>query len=126
MFHQVVADRLGLHISDLRCLNILLEAGPADALVSRVSAHSVVLGDVPFIVEAVAGDVEVAIRVGDHLDAFSGGRHELERPVRVGRAGKLRCGKGHRHRQHHGANRVPIIFFRSFIPLSILRSATAR
>lgn len=27
LFHQAVADRLGLHISDLRCLNILLEAG---------------------------------------------------------------------------------------------------
>jgi DNA-binding MarR family transcriptional regulator len=31
LFHQAVADRLGLHISDLRCLNILLEAGPVPA-----------------------------------------------------------------------------------------------
>src|SRR5690242_14179462 len=31
MFHQAVADRLGLHVSDLRCLNILLEAGPVPA-----------------------------------------------------------------------------------------------
>src|SRR5436190_6677236 len=31
LFHQAVADRLGLHISDLRCLNILLEAGSAPA-----------------------------------------------------------------------------------------------
>jgi DNA-binding MarR family transcriptional regulator len=31
VFHQAVADRLGLHISDLRCLNILLEAGSVPA-----------------------------------------------------------------------------------------------
>lgn len=31
LFHQAVADRLGLHVSDLRCLNILLEAGPVPA-----------------------------------------------------------------------------------------------
>ena len=31
LFHQAVADRLGLHISDLRCLNILLEAAKRDA-----------------------------------------------------------------------------------------------
>jgi DNA-binding MarR family transcriptional regulator len=31
LFHQAVADRLGLHVSDLRCLNILLEAGSAPA-----------------------------------------------------------------------------------------------
>lgn len=27
LFHQAVADRLGLHVSDLRCLTILLDAG---------------------------------------------------------------------------------------------------
>ena len=31
LFHQAVADRLGLHVSDLRCLNILLEAGSVPA-----------------------------------------------------------------------------------------------
>jgi DNA-binding MarR family transcriptional regulator len=31
LFHQAVADQLGLHVSDLRCLNILLEAGPVAA-----------------------------------------------------------------------------------------------
>src|SRR2546430_1487431 len=31
LFHQAVADRLGLHISDLRCLNILLETGSVPA-----------------------------------------------------------------------------------------------
>jgi DNA-binding MarR family transcriptional regulator len=31
LFHQAVADRLGLHVSDLRCLNILLETGPVPA-----------------------------------------------------------------------------------------------
>jgi DNA-binding MarR family transcriptional regulator len=31
LFHQAVADRLGLHITDLRCLNILLELGPVPA-----------------------------------------------------------------------------------------------
>src|SRR5438477_3787094 len=31
LFHQAVADRLGLHVSDLRCLNVLMEAGSAPA-----------------------------------------------------------------------------------------------
>src|SRR5712691_7838250 len=31
LFHQAVADRLGLHVSDLRCLNILLAAGSLPA-----------------------------------------------------------------------------------------------
>src|SRR5947199_8239075 len=31
LFHQAVADRLGLHVSDLRCLNILLDAGSLPA-----------------------------------------------------------------------------------------------
>jgi DNA-binding MarR family transcriptional regulator len=31
LFHQAVADRVGLHVSDLRCLNILLEAGSVPA-----------------------------------------------------------------------------------------------
>jgi DNA-binding MarR family transcriptional regulator len=31
LFHQAVADRLGLHVSDLRCLNVLLEVGPVPA-----------------------------------------------------------------------------------------------
>jgi DNA-binding MarR family transcriptional regulator len=31
LFHQAVADRLGLHVSDLRCLNVLMEAGSAAA-----------------------------------------------------------------------------------------------
>ena len=37
LFHQAVADRLALHVSDLRCLNILLEAGsiPAGELGER-------------------------------------------------------------------------------------------
>ncbi|MFI6870764.1 MarR family winged helix-turn-helix transcriptional regulator [Nocardia sp. NPDC050406] len=31
MMHQAVADRLGLHVSDLRCLNLLRLGGPATA-----------------------------------------------------------------------------------------------
>jgi DNA-binding MarR family transcriptional regulator len=31
LFHQAVADRLGLHVSDLRCLNILVEVGSVPA-----------------------------------------------------------------------------------------------
>ncbi|WP_054814741.1 MarR family winged helix-turn-helix transcriptional regulator [Nocardia arizonensis] len=31
MMHQAVADRLGLHVTDLRCLNILRLGGPATA-----------------------------------------------------------------------------------------------
>ena len=31
LFHQAVADRLGLHVSDLRCINILLETGSISA-----------------------------------------------------------------------------------------------
>jgi DNA-binding MarR family transcriptional regulator len=31
LFHQAVADRLGLHVSDLRCLTILLDAGSLPA-----------------------------------------------------------------------------------------------
>jgi DNA-binding MarR family transcriptional regulator len=31
LFHQAVADRLGLHVSDLRCLNVLFEAGSVSA-----------------------------------------------------------------------------------------------
>src|SRR5690606_41886714 len=29
MMHQAVADRLGLHVTDLRCLNLLRLGGPA-------------------------------------------------------------------------------------------------
>jgi DNA-binding MarR family transcriptional regulator len=28
LFHQAVADRVGLHVTDLRCLNVLAQAGP--------------------------------------------------------------------------------------------------
>ncbi|GAA5097433.1 MarR family winged helix-turn-helix transcriptional regulator [Nocardia iowensis] len=31
MMHQAVADRLGLHVTDLRCLNMLRLGGPATA-----------------------------------------------------------------------------------------------
>ena len=31
MFHQAVADRVGLHVTDLRCLNLLAQAGPLTA-----------------------------------------------------------------------------------------------
>jgi DNA-binding MarR family transcriptional regulator len=31
LFHQAVADRLGLHVTDLRCLNVLAQAGPLTA-----------------------------------------------------------------------------------------------
>ncbi|WP_280253392.1 MarR family transcriptional regulator [Nocardia abscessus] len=31
MMHQAVADRLGLHVTDLRCLNLLRLGGPATA-----------------------------------------------------------------------------------------------
>ena len=31
LFHQAVADRIGVHVSDLRCLYILLEDGPMPA-----------------------------------------------------------------------------------------------
>ncbi|MBF6334536.1 MarR family transcriptional regulator [Nocardia abscessus] len=31
MMHQAVADRLGLHVTDLRCLNLLRIGGPATA-----------------------------------------------------------------------------------------------
>jgi DNA-binding MarR family transcriptional regulator len=31
LFHQAVADRLRLHVSDLRCLNILLQTGSVPA-----------------------------------------------------------------------------------------------
>lgn len=31
MMHQAVADRLGMHVSDLRCLNLLRLGGPATA-----------------------------------------------------------------------------------------------
>jgi DNA-binding MarR family transcriptional regulator len=31
LFHQAVADRLGLHVTDLRCLNLLAQAGPLTA-----------------------------------------------------------------------------------------------
>src|SRR5215470_10658835 len=31
LFHQAVADRLGLHVSDLRCLTILYETGSVSA-----------------------------------------------------------------------------------------------
>jgi DNA-binding MarR family transcriptional regulator len=31
LFHQAVADRVGLHVTDLRCLNLLSQAGPLTA-----------------------------------------------------------------------------------------------
>ena len=31
LFHQAVADRVGLHVTDLRCLNVLAQAGPLTA-----------------------------------------------------------------------------------------------
>jgi MarR family transcriptional regulator, organic hydroperoxide resistance regulator len=31
LFHQAVADRVGLHVTDLRCLNLLANAGPLTA-----------------------------------------------------------------------------------------------
>jgi DNA-binding MarR family transcriptional regulator len=31
LFHQAVADRTGLHVTDLRCLNLLAQAGPLTA-----------------------------------------------------------------------------------------------
>jgi DNA-binding MarR family transcriptional regulator len=31
LFHQAVADRVGLHVTDLRCLNLLAQAGPLTA-----------------------------------------------------------------------------------------------
>ena len=31
LFHQAVADRLGLHVTDLRCLNLLSQSGPLTA-----------------------------------------------------------------------------------------------
>lgn len=31
LFHQAIADRLKLHITDLRCLNALIQAGPSSA-----------------------------------------------------------------------------------------------
>ena len=31
LFHQAVADRVGLHVTDLRCLNVLARAGPLTA-----------------------------------------------------------------------------------------------
>jgi DNA-binding MarR family transcriptional regulator len=31
LFHQAVADRVGLHVTDLRCLNLLARAGPLTA-----------------------------------------------------------------------------------------------
>jgi DNA-binding MarR family transcriptional regulator len=31
LFHQAVADRVGLHVTDLRCLNLLAGAGPLTA-----------------------------------------------------------------------------------------------
>jgi DNA-binding MarR family transcriptional regulator len=31
LFHQAVADRLGLHVTDLRCLNLLSQTGPLTA-----------------------------------------------------------------------------------------------
>jgi DNA-binding MarR family transcriptional regulator len=31
LFHQAVADRLGLHVTDLRCLNVLAQDGPLTA-----------------------------------------------------------------------------------------------
>ena len=31
LFHQAIADRVGLHVTDLRCLNLLANAGPLTA-----------------------------------------------------------------------------------------------
>jgi MarR family transcriptional regulator, organic hydroperoxide resistance regulator len=31
LFHQAIADRVGLHVTDLRCLNLLAQAGPLTA-----------------------------------------------------------------------------------------------
>jgi DNA-binding MarR family transcriptional regulator len=31
LFHQAVADQVGLHVTDLRCLNVLAQAGPLTA-----------------------------------------------------------------------------------------------
>jgi MarR family transcriptional regulator, organic hydroperoxide resistance regulator len=31
LFHQAVADRVGLHVTDLRCLNLLAQSGPLTA-----------------------------------------------------------------------------------------------
>jgi DNA-binding MarR family transcriptional regulator len=31
LFHQAVADRVGLHVTDLRCLNLLTQSGPLTA-----------------------------------------------------------------------------------------------
>jgi DNA-binding MarR family transcriptional regulator len=31
LFHQAVADRVGLHVTDLRCLNVLARSGPLAA-----------------------------------------------------------------------------------------------
>jgi MarR family transcriptional regulator, organic hydroperoxide resistance regulator len=31
LFHQAIADRVGLHVTDLRCLNVLAQAGPLTA-----------------------------------------------------------------------------------------------
>jgi DNA-binding MarR family transcriptional regulator len=31
LFHQAVADRVGLHVTDLRCLNVLAQTGPLTA-----------------------------------------------------------------------------------------------
>jgi DNA-binding MarR family transcriptional regulator len=31
LFHQAVADRVGLHVTDLRCLNLLSQSGPLTA-----------------------------------------------------------------------------------------------
>jgi DNA-binding MarR family transcriptional regulator len=31
LFHQAIADRVGLHVTDLRCLNLLTQSGPLTA-----------------------------------------------------------------------------------------------
>jgi MarR family transcriptional regulator, organic hydroperoxide resistance regulator len=31
LFHQAIADRVGLHVTDLRCLNLLAQSGPLTA-----------------------------------------------------------------------------------------------
>src|SRR4029450_8679077 len=31
LFHQAIADRIGLHVTDLRCLNVLAQAGALTA-----------------------------------------------------------------------------------------------
>ena len=31
LFHQAIADQVGLHVTDLRCLNLLAQAGPLTA-----------------------------------------------------------------------------------------------